>query len=109
MKKEIKVVLKNSYMGDDIIRYIEELEKENALLEAKYNKALSDLVHESKKRSDLEKALYKTCIELEKYTGSCPLDCYGYEVKRGCEIQCSELENLDCTICWKEWSFQNVD
>lgn len=76
---------------------------------------LKELVDKSKispenKTSDkLEKALDKACAEIDKHTGSCPLDYYDYEVKRGCEVQCGELENFDCTRCWKEWCLEDED
>lgn len=103
MKKSMRELLERSFCGDEVIKYIEELEKNNTLLERE-KKALSD---EAEMKCELNHQLQKKVDRLAEKLADLAIN----------EIPCIELcpignpEECDCECNrvdkWKEWAKKN--
>lgn len=103
MKKSMRELLERSFCGDEVIKYIEELEKNNTLLERE-KKALSD---EAEMKCELNHQLQKKVDRLAEKLADLAIN----------EIPCIELcpignpkecngECLDANV-WKELTKKN--
>lgn len=99
MEKSMRELLERSFCGDEVIAYIEELERNNALLERE-KKALAD---DNEMKCELNHELQKQVDKLAETLADVS-DCMN------CKVACPIGNPLDCDCeCfdaekWKEWA-----
>ena len=99
MEKSMRELLERSFGGDEVIAYIEELEKNNTLLERE-KKALTD---DNEMKCELNYELQKQVDNLAKTLAN--LSDY-FNCERACPIGnplACDSECFDADI-WKEWA-----
>lgn len=92
MKKEMKALLLETYKGDEIIEYIELLERENKALD-------EEGVMKCELNEKLSKALDKICNRQARLGF-----CHGAAKS---SIKCRDKK--ECAKCWKGWCLKDVD
>ena len=102
MKKSMRELLERSFGGDEVIAYIEELEKNNTLLERE-KKALTDdnemkceLNHQLQKQVDNLAETLADVSDCTKCSEACPID-----NPQDCDCECFDAE------VWKEWAMKD--
>lgn len=99
MKKEMKELLQNTYKGNEIIEYIELLERENKALD-------EEGVAKCELNKQLEKALDKAC---ELISSDVCINCYACYFEKECKSKEADkcIANNMNKEEWKEWCMKN--
>lgn len=99
MTKEMKALLMQSYKGKDVIKYIEELEKEYDSLGDDLESCLNARKKHKEKCKQLEKALDKACKELEDFEWNYCLFDHEYAESKLCHTGKMNYDKEE----WKAW------
>ena len=103
MKKSMRELLERSFDGHEVIAYIEELEKNNTLLEREKKALTDDNEMKCDLNHDLQKQVDKLACklaEIAEYAPCCVNVC-PIGNPSNCNAECEESDK------WKEWAKDN--